>query len=88
MKGRNAAKTFQATRAARFSESRAASEAQREAARKAGTRRTMMMVNPDDVREGDEVATATGFRAVEDVDRSEWVVVNGETCVQRFVKES
>lgn len=84
-KGRNAAKTFTATRAARFADTRRATEANKAAERAAGTRQTTAVVGVDDVRDDDEVCMpAGGFRVASEVDRSEWGVVNGQCFVKRF----
>ena len=85
MNGRNAAKAFQQSRGARFTESRARSEAQKAEQVAAGTRRELQVVAVEDVRDTDEVAvTAGGFEAVSDVDRSEWATADGKTFVKRF----
>lgn len=87
-KGRNAAKTFTATRGARFAESRARDEATKAAQVAAGTRRTTAVVNVEDVRDTDEVALdAGGFALAGETDRSDWATSNGQTFVRRFVTD-
>lgn len=83
-KGRNAAKTFTATRGARFAETRKATADRKAAAVAAGERREMMMVDVDDVRDDDEVCTTSGFVGTATTTRDKWVVVNGQTAVMRF----
>lgn len=83
MRGRNAAKTFTATRSARFAENRKQAEERREERRANGEERELLLVNLSDVREGDEVATTDQtFR--ETMNREEWLVSNGQTMVRRF----
>lgn len=86
MKGRNAAKTFAATRGARFAASRKATEEKRRADEAAGRRRVLMVVDVDDVREDDEVAQVGGGFALAGSDRTNWNTSAGQTFVKRFQK--
>lgn len=79
-KGRNAAKAFQASRAARFAESRKAAAEQRAREVAEGKRREIVVVDVDDVRDDDVFMTEHG----ESTDRADMVVVNGQTMVKRF----
>lgn len=77
-KGRNAAKAFNATRAARFAESR------READQARDKRRSLLLLPVADVQPTDEVTLASGgFALAGDTPRDKWLVSNGETFVRR-----
>lgn len=84
-KGRNAAKTFTATRAARFAETRKVTAAAKAAEVAAGTRRELLTVATDDVRTDDEVAlTSGGFAVAGETHRGLWAESDGQTFVRRF----
>lgn len=85
-KGRNAAKTFTATRAARFADAREETAKRRTAEVEAGTRREGLLVRADDVRESDEVTLAAGgFAVAAETPRAAWAVTeDGMTFVRRF----
>lgn len=88
-KGRNAAKTFTATRAARFAETRKATADRKAAEVAAGTRRDTLMVDLVDVRDDDEVTLARGgFALASETDRADWAEANGQTFVRRFREQA
>lgn len=80
---RQATQAFNKSRDARFAESRKESKRLREQRQAEGLERTMLLVNLDEVEQGDEVLTQSGFEL--DAEQDSWVVNNGQTAVRRFV---
>lgn len=84
MNGRNAATAFNQSRADRFGQAKKEREEQRFSEMRSGLRRSMLVVDADEVRQGDEVLTVDS-EWVENAGRSTWFVNDGSVMVRRFV---